>query len=532
MLRDQIETWKNAFAEAEWTPWLIVFVAAFFRFFLLGIKPPHFDEGINGWFVDQMVKNGFYKYDPTNYHGPLHFYVLFLSQTLFGRNLIALRLPVVLVSTACVWLTLKFEPLVGRDVSRLAALAMAISPGFVFYGRYSIHEVWLLLFTMMFLLGALGLWKFGTTNYLWCAGMGFTGMILTKETYTIHVGCALAAAVVCYVSNRFSQISDARPVKQNWDNADLTMVIGAGIALIVFFYSGTFFHWNGVKGIFEAYAAWFKTGHEGHGHEKPWYYWLKIMAPSFAAGRADFLGYELPTLAGLVLSFFALRIKNLSLRFLAIYGVGTLIVYSIVRYKTPWCIISFIWPFLFMFAAATLVIPLRYKTATYLISTVLLFESFGSMIWLNYFRCTTDTEPYVYVQTYNDIDKFTDPVLTLARRNPLAYQLTGHIIRPSPYPLPWILGDFGRVGYYERDNLPAKLDGDFLLVQQDKIPTVEAQLHDSYYTAALTIRPYQDPSKAYFSAKIFKSLFPGRAPDFVGKPAPPAPSPSPSSPPK
>ena len=156
--------------------------------------------------------------------------------------------------------------------------------------------------------------------------MGFTGMILTKETYTIHVGCALAAAVVCYISNRFSQISDARPVKQNWDNADLTMVIGAGIALIVFFYSGTFFHWNGVKGIFEAYAAWFKTGHEGHGHEKPWYYWLKIMAPSFAAGRADFLGYELPTLAGLALSFFALRIKNLSLRFLAIYGVGPLIV--------------------------------------------------------------------------------------------------------------------------------------------------------------------------------------------------------------
>ena len=46
------------------------------------MKPPHFDEGINGWFVDQMMKNGFYRYDPTNYHGPLHFYVLFLSQTL------------------------------------------------------------------------------------------------------------------------------------------------------------------------------------------------------------------------------------------------------------------------------------------------------------------------------------------------------------------------------------------------------------------------------------------------------------------
>ena len=166
---------------------MIIGFGALLRFFLLGIKPPHFDEGINGWFVDQMVKNGFYKYDPTNYHGPLHFYVLFLSQTLLGRNVWALRLPVVLVSTLCVWLTFKFEPFVGRTAARIAALAMAVSPGFVFYGRYSIHEVWLVLFSMLFILGLLGLWKFGTSKYLWCAGMGVAGMVLTKETYIIHL---------------------------------------------------------------------------------------------------------------------------------------------------------------------------------------------------------------------------------------------------------------------------------------------------------------------------------------------------------
>ena len=188
MLGNQLATWKTWLAETEWAPWLILGLAIFLRFFLLDIKPPHFDEGINGWFVDQMMKNGFYRYDPTNYHGPLHFYVLLLSDSLFGRNIWALRLPVVLVSIGCVWLCLKFEPLVGRNVSRMAALAMAVSPGFVFYGRYSIHEVWLVLFSMMFILGLLGLWKFGTTNYLWCAGMGVAGMILTKETYIIHVG--------------------------------------------------------------------------------------------------------------------------------------------------------------------------------------------------------------------------------------------------------------------------------------------------------------------------------------------------------
>ena len=95
-----LEQWKLAFAGTIGCPWLIIALAAFLRFLLFGIKPPHFDEGINGWFVDQVMKNGFYRYDPTNYHGPLHFYVLLLFESLFGRNVWALRLPVVLVSIA------------------------------------------------------------------------------------------------------------------------------------------------------------------------------------------------------------------------------------------------------------------------------------------------------------------------------------------------------------------------------------------------------------------------------------------------
>src|SRR5881394_3865487 len=246
LLGDYIDTWKNALAESEWTPWIIIGLAAFLRFLLLGMKPPHFDEGINGWFVDQILRNGFYKYDPTYSHRPLHFYVLFLSQTLFGRNLWALRLPVVLVSISCVWLALKFEPFVGRNVSRLAALAMAVSPGFVFYGRYSIHEAWLVLFTMLFFFGLFGLWKFGTANYLWCAGMGVTGMILSKETYIIHVACAAIAVFVTWVSHRVTPMPDSKPVRQTWTGFDFMMMSATGIAVIVFFYSGAFLNWPGV----------------------------------------------------------------------------------------------------------------------------------------------------------------------------------------------------------------------------------------------------------------------------------------------
>jgi uncharacterized protein (TIGR03663 family) len=500
-----MRNWQRRAAQIDWTPWLIIAFGAFLRILLLGIKPPHFDEGINGWFVDQMVKTGYYKYDPTNYHGPLHFYVLFLSQTLFGRNLWALRMPVVLVSIACIYLALKFEVLVGRNVARLAALAMAVSPGFIFYGRYSIHEVWLVLFTMLFLFGALGLWKFGTLNYLWFTGMGLTGMVLTKETYILHLVCALFAVPAMGLSHRITRLNDIEAARQHWTATDLFVVAATSFALIVFFYSGTFFNWEGVKGVYETFATWFQTGKNGNGHEKPPYYWLMLI-----------LRYEIPVLLGLIYCVFCQTIKNMSLRYLAICGVGTLVAYSIVNYKTPWCIISIAWPFLFLFGAAVVAVPDKYRAVRNGVTTAALCVSFGSSIWLNYFRFTTDSEPYVYVQTYKDINKLTVPLLQLAHRNPIYYQLVGHMLRQSAYPFPWILGDFPRIGYYERDNLPEKMDADFLLVQEDKIETAEKQLHDSYYTMPLTIRQYQDTSKLYLSSKTFKEFFPDRPPDFRG----------------
>lgn len=561
------------------------------------MKPPHFDEGINGWFVDQMARTGFYRYDPTNYHGPLHFYILFLAQTLFGRHIWALRLPVVLGSIAAVWVTLRFEPFAGRKVSRLAALAMAVSPGFVFYGRYAIHEVWLLLFSMLFVLGLLGLWKVGTRRYLWCVGVGISGMILTKETYIIHIGCAVIAAVVLWVSHKITPLPDLKRARRQWDFADLAIVVAVGLIAIVFFYSGTFLNLPGLRGLYGTFATWYQTGEKGNGHEKPWPYWLELT-----------LRYEWPILIGFVLCLGCQFFRSFAVRYLAIYGIGVLAAYSIVNYKTPWCIISIVWPLLFVFGAAAAAITIPRKAffivafalvgfliggllsyfiqssavhdactwGSYLVGAVkvtlagscisptcgdigqrlygsalvcallggelgwlaggsirlddkamsyvqwaavglALLMSFGSAISLNYFRCSTETEPYVYVQTYNDIFELTDPVLKLARSNPSYYSMTGHLIRTSTYPFPWLLGDFPNVGYYEHNNSPGKFDGDFLLVQQDRIEEVEKKLHDSYFTKPLTIRPYQDPSKLYLSAKTFRRFFRGEEPDFVGR---------------
>src|SRR5438874_2342825 len=303
---DVAQTILNAL-ESDWMFWGILGLAAALRILFLGIKPPHFDEGINGWFVDQMVKNGFYRYDPTNYHGPLHFYILFVCQTLLGRNIWALRLPVVLASIFSIHLTMKFEPFVGRNVSRLAALAMAVSPGFVFYGRYSIHEVWLLVFSMLFILGLLGLWRRGTVDYLWCAGMGVAGMILTKETYIIHIGCTLVAAFVTWLSHQITPLPDTKPARQTWTVFDFVIMSITGIAVIVFFYSGTFLNWPGVTGLWKTYEAWFKTGTQGAGHEKEWYYWFEMI-----------FRYEQPIGLGLLACAGCQLLRHVGLRYLSI----------------------------------------------------------------------------------------------------------------------------------------------------------------------------------------------------------------------
>jgi hypothetical protein len=380
--------------------------------------------------------------------------------------------------------------------------------------------------------------------------MGISGMILTKETYIIHLLCTLLALLIAYASTRIVEVEDPKPAVQKWNSVDFAIVCLTGIGAIVFFYSGTFYHWNGLKDLFTTFHAWLETGRSGHGHEKPPYYWLELI-----------VRYEWPACAGLLLcgltagllvgaaaiwlsrrelfrlSQFPLLLRTLTLRFLAILGLGTFVAYSIIRYKTPWCIISIIWPLLFVFGALVVLVPRRRLVFSSIVASILLLVSFGYAISLNYFRCSSfveanwdrnrplttnireffNAEPYVYVQTYNDIYKLTTPLLELAHRDPRFYHLVGHIIRPSPYPLPWILGDFPQVGYYEHNNNPAKLDADFLLVEDSRIAEVEKQLHDNYFTERLTIRPYQDTSKLYLRVSVFHEMFPDRLPDIVGQ---------------
>jgi hypothetical protein len=59
--------------------WLIVSISimvigAVLRLYDLQLVPLHHDEGVNGNFLVRLVREGFYQYDPQNYHGPTLYY--------------------------------------------------------------------------------------------------------------------------------------------------------------------------------------------------------------------------------------------------------------------------------------------------------------------------------------------------------------------------------------------------------------------------------------------------------------------------
>lgn len=521
----------------RWVPWVIVAFAAVFRLWMLAIKPPHFDEGVNGWFLDEMMRQGYFRYDPANYHGPLHFYILFIFKVFFGRNLWAIRLPVVIVSTLTVWLVTKFDRFMDARACWFAALAMAVSPGMEFYGRYAIHESEMMLFLILTAWGLAGMVRFGTKGYMFAVALGITGMILTKETYIIHLVAFALAAPCLWVLDLVDDDANfprGRIAPQQYSLMDIGAIVIVCAALIVFFYSGNFMDWSILKGLYLTFGEWVKTGREGHGHEKVWYYWFQLA-----------IKYEWVVLLGMVLSIFCMRPgTNRLVRYLMIYGWGAFTAYSIVHYKTPWCIITIMWPFLFVFGYYFCEFWKVEKIATGIAAAILLAGSLSLSVRLNFLShktpdgwityATDEEEPYVYVQTTNDIHKLTDPLFKLVAQDRTAYtRLKGNLIMESSHPLPWVLGDFKHIGYYEKTLPDADdIDADFLLVDDDHVDDVQKLLKQNYFTTPFKLRGSLDTVTLYLNYDTFHDLFPGRKAEFVQGIAVPAEEPDDAAPPK
>lgn len=119
----------------------ITVVAVFLRFYDLTLKPFHHDEGVNGFFLTSLFREGIYKYDPANYHGPTLYYISLSFAKAFGLETFSVRASVAVFGVLIVVMAFFLRRYIARVGSLFAGLFLAISPGMVYISRYFIHEI-------------------------------------------------------------------------------------------------------------------------------------------------------------------------------------------------------------------------------------------------------------------------------------------------------------------------------------------------------------------------------------------------------
>ncbi len=478
---------------------VILVLFLLFRFYHLGVRPPHHDEAVNGWFVDGIFQNGFYRYDPQNYHGPIHFYILTFFEILFGRSIEVLRASTVILGGLVAFTPFLFKKYISDRGAWIAAFFLAVSPAMVFYSRYAIHEMGFMLACILFLYFWLKVRKesFTYKNILGLAGT-LALMACFKENFILFVACLFIGEGVLYFVNRFfpNRLKE-EPLIAFKDKKKAAIGLGSilciALAIIFLVFSAFGRDENGIKNFFQAFAFWSETGSKGNGHQKPIYYWLKLL-------------FELEWFAffGLILSPLALKKISSELRLIIIVTVGLLCAYSIVNYKTPWCVMSFYFGFIF-FASFWVSKWMDQKNRKGIL-TCFLVVGFGFSAYQSYdvayVNVDAEDHLYIYGQTYRDLMVPMKEITDQAKANPeLLKSMRIQIISQFTWPLPWIFGEFKQVGYFGEQNAPAVLDGDYIIIDKVIESKYAPNIKGNYSRNEVRSRQWASPMVIYTKQK-------------------------------
>jgi predicted membrane-bound mannosyltransferase len=211
----------------------ITVLGALLRFAFLGLKPFHHDEGVNGFFLTSLLKDGNYHYDPANYHGPTLYFLTLPWAEIFGLNTIPVRMPMAIFGTLTVVLVLYLRRYLGDFGTLFAALFVALSPGLVFISRYFIHETFFIFLTFAMAVAItmfIEKWEAGPGAIAWMSAIlwtclapsaiivaGYLGGENTAENATALWSWRIAflgldAGIVYFVMRSLLTWDDGRPI--------------------------------------------------------------------------------------------------------------------------------------------------------------------------------------------------------------------------------------------------------------------------------------------------------------------------------
>lgn len=484
----------------------------------LELRPMHGDEAIHAKKLGALLEENNYRYDPHEYHGPtLNYFTLipaWLSNThnFADLNEFTLRIVPVFFGVLLVVLLLLVTDGLGFPATIIAAILTAVSSAFVFYSRYYIQEMLLVCFTFGTIASG---WRYAQNkNIAWalCAAVFLGLMHATKETSIIAFGSMLLALLLILAQKAWqpdrSTPTGAVKILKSWH-----IVVALLVAVIVsaLFCSSFLTNPTGIADSLRAYIPYLSRANQNQLHQHPWYYYLKMLIYS-KYGTGPIWTEGLIVLLAAVGFIVAITKRNIAaanpslLRFVAFYTLIMAVVYSVIPYKTPWCLLSFLHGMILLAGVgAVTIVKLTKPVIPRIVIVLLLVIATAHLAWQAYqgsFKFYADPRnPYVYAHPAEDVIAIAQRVKDISNTHPNSHNIPVHVICPDQdyWPLPWYMRSLTNVGWYSNIEdvispapviiLSASLEPALAKLLYEQQPEGQTHLYMTLFDRYMELRP-------------------------------------------
>lgn len=464
--------------------WSIIFVVLILAATICGVtlrlpqlkqRPMHGDEAVHAFKFGELLEDGFYDYNPYEYHGPTLNYLTLIpawaarAQKPTDLSETTLRIVPVFFGVLLILLLLLIVDGLGRTSAVCAAVLTAISPAMVYYSRYYIQEMLLVCFTFGMIASGYRYTKSKSIMWAILAGMFLGLMNATKETCIIAYGSILLALVLTLLMSGRQNGSVLNTLKAIKPCHLIAALVAAAVVSVLFF-SSFLSNPTGILDSVRTYTTYFDRAGQNQLHNHPWYYYLKMLLYS-KYGSGPIWSEAFIVLLALVGFIIAIRGKGLGgvnfhlLRFIAFYTLAMTVVYSVIPYKTPWCLLGFLHGMILLAAVgAVALINLTPNIRAKVFICVLLIAGGRHLAlqgYLNSYKYHSDSRnPYVYAHPTTDVFTITERVEELAKVHPDGHAMLIQVICPGGdyWPLPWYFRHFEKVLWWtdiDKNVMPA-----------------------------------------------------------------------------
>ncbi len=485
-----------------------VFIASLIRFWDLDIRPFHSDEGVNSFFLLNLFNRNYYHYDPANYHGPFLYYIGLIPLYIFGLTDFAFRFMPALFGIMVVALLYPLRKRLGTMGLLTAGLLIALSPATSFFSRDTIHEIYLVFFSLAVVVSFFFYSETRKSKYIYFATASIAFVITIKETYilTFAVYALSLAIAYCYEmvflskGSRFQYLKDVFTtcaVDCRKNKYAIGISIGIFFLINFLFYSSFLTYYAGIKGILTTLKIWTKTGTHSGGHAKPFFYYFKLLYK-----------FELPLLVmGVAGFYYSFRRTSKFAVFVAAWAVIVYLVYSFIPYKTPWLVLNILLPLALMGGIFINTVYIRVKKrwhyAVFYPLYVCIFGFFCyQSILLNFKNYDDERYELVYVQTKRDIYNLLDRLESLS--NTCGKNMSINIVSREYWPLPWYLREYKNAKFW--GNVINNPDAPVIIVDKNGEKELQKKLKGDYKKERFVLRPGVWLS-VYIQQGLYESAF-------------------------